>query len=95
MKDLASLEGKTQDLRGLIIEASTGDVPGDREDLDHSEKKTWKRHAERWFKSVAGGRELADKVFSLGLWDRIEPQLSPFIEAVRTVAGVGSPAPPV
>jgi putative ATP-dependent endonuclease of the OLD family len=95
VKDLASLEGKTQDLRGLIIEASTGDVPGDREDLDHSEKKTWKRHAERWFKSVAGGRELAVKVFSLGLWDRIEPQLSPFIKAVRTAAGVESPAPPV
>jgi hypothetical protein len=40
-------------------------------------------------KSVAGGRELAEKVFDLGLWPELKPKLLPFCNAVR--AGLGMP----
>ena len=42
----------------------------------------------REFKSVAGGRELADKVLSLGLWPALKPQLLPFCNALRVALGL-------
>lgn len=36
----------------------------------------------KWFKSVDGGIELADKVLDLGIWDSLQPTLSPFLTAV-------------
>ncbi len=68
----------------LIVEAALGTVPADKE----SEKGEFKAHAGRWFKSVEGGRELADKLFSLALWPVLKPQLLPFCNAVRTAIGL-------
>lgn len=83
-KDFASLKAKAgANFKALIIEAALGSVPSGKE----SEKNEYKAHASRWFKSVEGGRELAGKVFSLGLWEALKPQLLPFCNAVRTAVG--------
>ncbi len=66
-------------LRDLILTAMLGKVPDDKLE----EKKEYQSDAQTWFKSVGGGRELAAKVFSLGLWPTLRPQLMPFCNAVR------------
>jgi putative ATP-dependent endonuclease of OLD family len=66
-------------LRAIIIEAALGTMPAGKE----SERNQYKSHAGTWFKSVDGGRELAGKVFSLGLWPVLKPQLLPFCNAIR------------
>ncbi|EFI52792.1 ATP-binding protein [Afipia sp. 1NLS2] len=79
-KDFASIKMKAgSGLKALIIEAALGTVPAGRE----AEKNQYKSHAGTWFKSVDGGRELAGKVFSLGLWPGLKPQLLPFCNASR------------
>lgn len=79
-KDFASIKTKAgPDLKAVIIGAALGTVPDDKSD----EESQYKSHAQTWFKSVPGGRELAAKVFSLGLWPRFGPQLLPFCNAVR------------
>jgi putative ATP-dependent endonuclease of OLD family len=61
-------------LKTVIIEAATGSVPnGTRDD----EKKQFKSDAQTWFKTLAGGRELADKMFALGLWPTFKDRLLP------------------
>lgn len=82
-KDLASVKANAPDFSRLLIEAATGAVPDDKKDADKSEKKALRKHAETWFKSLKGGEELAEKVFSLGLWPAVEPTLLPFLNAVR------------
>ncbi|HEX5424811.1 MAG TPA: ATP-binding protein, partial [Candidatus Acidoferrales bacterium] len=52
-------------LKTLIVAAACGDVP---EGIPEQQKKDYKAHAGRWFKSREGGRELLEKVFSLGIW---------------------------
>ena len=78
-KHLAALKAKAgAGLRAVIIAAALGECPAGKE----AEKKRYKSHAGFWFKSDAGGRELAGKVFSLGLWPTLKPQLLPFCNAV-------------
>jgi putative ATP-dependent endonuclease of OLD family len=85
-KDFAALRAKVgADFKARIAEAALGTVPTGKE----SEKNEYKAHAGRWFKSVDGGRELAGKLFSLGLWPTLKPQLLPFCNAVRTAIGLG------
>jgi putative ATP-dependent endonuclease of OLD family len=70
-------QGKT--LRQLIIDASTGskiDAPAGRE-------REWKAHSRSWFKSEMGGRELANKMATLGAWPTIGPVILPLINAIR------------
>jgi putative ATP-dependent endonuclease of OLD family len=79
-KDFASVKAKAgPGLRTLIIEAAMGTVPADKADEQHQ----YKSHAQTWFKTVPGGRELAAKVFSLGVWPTFRAQLLPFCNAVR------------
>lgn len=66
-------------LRTLILAAALGNVPEDKS----AEKKQYQSHAKDWFKSAQGGHELAQKVFSLGMWPTLQPQLMPFFNAVR------------
>jgi hypothetical protein len=66
-------------LRTVILAAALGEVPADKTD----EKKHYHGHSQSWFKSVNGGRELAVKVFTLGIWDKLKPELLPFCNAVR------------
>jgi putative ATP-dependent endonuclease of OLD family len=79
-KDFASVKAKAgPGLKTLIIEAAMGTVPADKADEQHQ----YKSHAQTWFKTVPGGRELAAKVFSLGVWPTFRAQLLPFCNAVR------------
>ena len=82
-KQLAAIRAKAVNLRALIIEAATGAIPDHKKNAEKSEKKALKRHAEKWFKSVDGGTELAEKLFCLGLWPQLHTQLLPFLNAVR------------
>jgi putative ATP-dependent endonuclease of OLD family len=66
-------------LKSVIVEAALGKVPQGKE----AEKKQFESDAQTWFKTQAGGRELAQKVFSLGLWPSLKPRLLPFCNAVR------------
>jgi putative ATP-dependent endonuclease of OLD family len=59
-KRFDNVRGKAGDgLRSLMLEAAMGKVPDDKT----SEKKQYQAHAQQWFKSVSGGRELAVKPF--------------------------------
>lgn len=75
-----------EELRPTMVEAALGTVPsGCVED-----KGTYKAHGSTWFKSSVGGRELAGKVFNLGLWPALKPQLLPFCNGVRGALGMQS-----
>ena len=79
-KDFAAIKAAAgANLKAVILAAALGDVPADKTD----EKKHYQSHSQTWFKTVSGGRELATKVFTLGIWDNLEPQLLPFCNAVR------------
>jgi putative ATP-dependent endonuclease of OLD family len=75
-------------LRQIMIGAATGSVPPGKED----KSKEYKKHGQRWFKTVDGGRELAAKLFSFGLWPKLKTELVPFINGVRKVAGFAETA---
>lgn len=86
-KDFKTLaENAGARLKQLILDAATGTVPEGV--TDASEKKQYRAHAQDWFKTLDGGRELALKVFSLGLWPTLQPQLVPFCNAVRKAVGL-------
>jgi len=79
-KDFATIKAKAgSSLKALMLAAALGTVPDDK----LAEKKQYQAHGQTWFKSVEGGRELAGKVFSLGIWPTLKPQLMPFCNAVR------------
>jgi putative ATP-dependent endonuclease of OLD family len=86
-KDYSTLKTKAgAGLRAVIIEAAMGTVPPGKD----ADKATYKSHARMWFKSEPGGRELAEKTFSLGLWPSLKPQLLSFCNAVRESIGLAS-----
>lgn len=72
------------DFRGLLIAAATGSGYGAPDD---DVAKTWKKHGRHWFKTVAGGQELAAKMFALDAWHALKPQILPFLNAVRAALG--------
>ena len=82
IQSAAQAQGK--ELRTLIVAAATGDTDG----APVEDAKSWKKmHPRNWFKSVAGGRELAAKMFAFDLWPDLKPVLLPFVNAVRGAAG--------
>jgi putative ATP-dependent endonuclease of the OLD family len=89
-KDVATLlaacaeQGKS--LREVIIAAAIGDGAG----APDGRAKEWRKHGSKWFKTEAGGRELADKAFALGLWPQLRTGLLPFLNAVRGAVGLTS-----
>lgn len=79
-KDFATIKATAgSGLKALILAAASGSIP----DGKTAEKKHYQSQGKTWFKSVDGGRELAAKLFSLGLWPALKPQLLPFCNAVR------------
>lgn len=89
-KDFATIRAKAPDIRRLVIEAASGTIPESASDLPKDDKRAWKSHGQKWFKSFEGGQELEEKVHSLGVWTILEPALSPFLDAVREfVSGAG------
>ncbi len=76
-KDFETIKAKAgSGLKALILDAALGTVPADKS----PEKRHYQSHAQTWFKSVKGGRELAGKVFSLGMWPSMQPKLMPFLQ---------------
>ena len=86
-KSFATLCSTAPDLRALIIEAATGHVPPEKA-TNRSERREYQKHAQLWFKSEAGGRELQSKLFDLGLWPQFADHLLPFCIAVLGAIGV-------
>lgn len=84
-KSFANICANTGELRPLIVSAATGD-PADAS--DPSEKKTWKKHSQSWFKSVKGGKELALKADTVGVIKKLEPQLLPLVNSILESVGV-------
>jgi putative ATP-dependent endonuclease of OLD family len=79
-KDFETIKTKVgSGLKALMLAAASGTVPEDKT----SEKKQYQAHSQLWFKTVGGGQELADKVFSLGAWPVLKSQLLPFCSALR------------
>jgi putative ATP-dependent endonuclease of OLD family len=80
-------EQRFSKLRSIIVAAATGDKEGaPNEDT----AKDWAKHSRRWFKSEEGGYELGRKMVELGVWPELEPELLPFVNALR--AALGQPA---
>ncbi len=71
-------------LRDVIVAAACGSVPDGTPD---DEKKQFKSDAQTWFKTFEGGKELADKMFGLGLWPTFRDRLLPFCNAVLEAVG--------
>ena len=86
-KSFTALSASALDLHALIIETATGYVPPDKA-THRSTRREYQKHAQLWFKSTAGGRELHDKLFALGLWPQFANRLLPFCNAVLAVIGV-------
>lgn len=85
-KDFASIKAVAgSELKRFIKEAAGGTVP---EGTPEAEKKTYGKQSQDWFKTERGGRELAQKLFSLGVWPALKVQLLPFCNAVRAAAGL-------
>jgi putative ATP-dependent endonuclease of the OLD family len=85
-KDFASIKAAAgANLKRLINEAAGGTVPDGTADAN---KKTYRKQSQDWFKTEQGGRELAAKLFSLGAWPSLKPQLLPFCNAVRASAAL-------
>ena len=72
----------------LIVDAAIGRVPEKFATADDNKKKQFKGYASVWFKSLEGGRELADKIFRLGAWPKLQPGVLPFLNAVRQAIGL-------
>ncbi|MHA1613437.1 MAG: ATP-dependent nuclease [Candidatus Thorarchaeota archaeon] len=88
-KDFAAIQVKAGDgLKSLIIAAATGHVPEDKRGAGRNVMNPYKGHAKKWFKSREGGHELAHKVVSLGIWTRLQPDVLPFLNAIRTTIGL-------
>ena len=85
-KDFVSIKAAAgSELKRFIKEAAGGTVP---EGTPEAEKKTYSKQSQDWFKTERGGRELAAKLFGLGVWPALKVQLLPFCNAVRTAAGL-------
>ena len=83
--DLPSIQAAAvaagSNLAAIIIQAATGTIP--QFATDKAVQKQFKAHGKLWFKSLEGGRELAVKVFSLGAWGALKPEVLPFVNAIR------------
>lgn len=85
---------KREELLALIVAAATGQIPEHLMGAEKTVKNPYKGHSSVWFKSVAGGRELADKVHDLGVWPLLQGRMIPFLNALRTSVGI-EPLPEV
>jgi putative ATP-dependent endonuclease of OLD family len=87
-------ERPDQELKNLIVAAATGQIPGHLANAERNIKNPYKGHASVWFKSITGGRELADKVHELGAWPLLQARMVPFLNVIRASIGL-EPLPEV
>lgn len=88
-KSFDAIKAKAENLQQLILDAAMGASHPDP-DAPTEVRKGWKKHGQRWFKTLAGGEELADKLFSFDLWPHVAGELLPFVNAVRNAVGLPS-----
>ena len=70
----------------LMIDAATGKIPTQKFKL---KEKDFKQHERSWFKSIEGGMELAEKLFTCGVWDAgMKKILVDFLNAIRSEVGL-------
>ncbi|WP_306113087.1 MULTISPECIES: ATP-dependent endonuclease [unclassified Roseovarius] len=81
---IAALASTGKPLKQLVIEAASGRS----DDAPEGEKKAWKSHSSSWFKSEAGGAELAQKAIALGGWNGLSERLLPLIAAILATVGL-------
>jgi putative ATP-dependent endonuclease of OLD family len=74
------------DLMQVIVDASSGNIPDDPF-LTTDDKKRMKGWCKSWFKTEEGGRELARKVFDLGVWPILRSTVLPFVNGIRETLG--------
>ncbi len=74
----SALELMGKDIRTLIIEAASGS----RDGAPEGDNGKWKSHGRVWFKSVEGGRELANQMIALGAWPALRPTVLPLLNAI-------------
>ena len=84
----ASMRAASASPSGCLYQASA--ATGSKVGAPEGQDKAWKKHAQQWFKSTDGGKELAQKMVALGAWAEVQPQLLPLVNAV--LAAVGRPA---
>jgi putative ATP-dependent endonuclease of OLD family len=77
-----------QELKSLIVAAATGQIPEHLANAERTIKNPYKGHSSVWFKSVIGGRELADKIHALEAWPHLQERMVPFLNAIRTSVGL-------
>lgn len=82
---IAALEQQDRTLRDLIACAATGSRIGA---ANEAQKKEWAGHGKLWFKSVAGGEELALKAVRLGALTRVRDLSMPLLNAIRNSCGL-------
>jgi putative ATP-dependent endonuclease of the OLD family len=87
-KSFATIKVTAPNLRELIIAAATGVVPDEMAGASRGDKKRFKEHQNKWFKTYEGGQELADKVFLFAVWAHIKDRLLSFLNAVRAIDGL-------
>lgn len=76
----AALVAQTRSLRAVIIEAATGKAEGAPE----GRRNEWKAHGRAWFKSIAGGDELAGYALAGDVWPKLEKTVLPLLNAILT-----------
>ena len=54
-KEFSFIKAAAPDLTKLIIDAATGAIPESKKNAEKGDKRTLKKHAEKWFKSAEGG----------------------------------------
>jgi putative ATP-dependent endonuclease of OLD family len=87
-KSFSAIKAKATDLSELIISAAMGQVPPEMANASKGEKKQFRDHQNKWFKSYEGGQELADKLFAFDIWPKVKDQLLPFLNAARGIDGL-------
>jgi putative ATP-dependent endonuclease of OLD family len=81
------VEAADDRLQTIITEAALGVVPEQFAEADKAKKKELKSHGRDWFKSRGGGEELFLKLHTLDLWEKFEPIVLPFVDAIRGAVG--------
>lgn len=87
-RDFAAVSAAAGDqLRRYIVEAASANPKDTTED----KAKTWKRHGKTWFKTLAGGSELALKAYDLVAMPALEEALRPLIDAIAAACQPSGP----
>jgi len=78
-----ALDARRRTLQALILDAAIGNPEG----APDGRGKEWQAHARHWFKSIAGGYELAGHALADDAWPFLEPEILPLLNSILTAVG--------